>query len=160
MNTIVLATDGSPSAAEAVGTAIELAKATGWRLHVVVAWQVPPYQWGYPPLNYVPELTRSLREHAQDVVAAVEEAARDEGIDVTSRIVEGDPAALICTAASEHDAELIVIGSHGWSALRRFVFGSVSSTVLHEAPCPVLVVRGVVDDAKSETVAVGRAGTV
>jgi len=39
---------------------------------------------------------------------------------------------------------MIVIGAHGWGAFRRVVFGSVSLGVLHDAPCPVLVARGVV----------------
>ena len=43
--------------------------------------------------------------------------------------------------ASEHDAQLIVVGSHGWGAARRFLSGSVSTGLVHSAPCPVLVVR-------------------
>ena len=39
------------------------------------------------------------------------------------------------------DAAMIVVGAHGWGAFKRLVFGSVSLGVLHEAPCPVLVVR-------------------
>ena len=52
----------------------------------------------------------------------------------------GDPARQICRLASERDARLIVVGSHGWGALRRLVFGSVSTGVLHHAKQPVLVV--------------------
>ena len=43
--------------------------------------------------------------------------------------------------ASEYDAQLIVVGSHGWGAARRFLSGSVSTGLVHSAPCPVLVVR-------------------
>jgi len=41
--------------------------------------------------------------------------------------------------ARERDAQMIVMGSHGWGPVRRFLFGSVSSAVLHDAPCAVLI---------------------
>jgi len=51
-------------------------------------------------------------------------------------------AEAICAAAKKQDAQMIVIGAHGWGPLRRLWHGSVSIAVLHEAHCPVLVVRG------------------
>jgi nucleotide-binding universal stress UspA family protein len=159
MDTIVLATDGSSSAAKAAGAAIELAKATGWSLHVMTAWRLPVYEWGYAPVAYVADLTEPLREHAAQIVADVVHAAEREGVEAIGEIVEGDPPSQICTVASERDAELIVIGSHGWGGLRRLVFGSVSSAVLHEAPCPVLVVRGVAAEAEPELVGAGAAAS-
>jgi nucleotide-binding universal stress UspA family protein len=47
----------------------------------------------------------------------------------------------ICEVAREHDVQLIVVGSHGWGAARRLLSGSVSTGLVHTAPCPVLVVR-------------------
>jgi len=47
----------------------------------------------------------------------------------------------ICAKASAYDAQLIVVGSHGWGAARRLFSGSVSTGLVHSAPCPVLVVR-------------------
>jgi nucleotide-binding universal stress UspA family protein len=48
---------------------------------------------------------------------------------------------MIAQTATNCDASLIVVGSHGWGPIRRLVFGSVSTALLHHAPCPVLVVR-------------------
>jgi nucleotide-binding universal stress UspA family protein len=56
-------------------------------------------------------------------------------------VAEGFPLEEICRKASDYDAQLIVVGSHGWGAARRLLSGSVSTGLVHQAPCPVLVVR-------------------
>jgi nucleotide-binding universal stress UspA family protein len=60
---------------------------------------------------------------------------------IESRIEGGDPATAICEVAREVGADVVVVGSRGHGFLRRALLGSVSSHVLHHAPCPVLVVR-------------------
>ncbi|MCB0080347.1 MAG: universal stress protein [Caldilineaceae bacterium] len=53
----------------------------------------------------------------------------------------GDPAGKIVDYAAEHDIDLIVMSTHGHTGLTRWRYGSVTTKVLSEAPCPVLVVR-------------------
>ncbi len=142
MNTFLLATDGSPSAAAATTTAIDLAKATGWKLHVVSVWHTLVVAYGYAPVTYGANLSDAEREHARSVLEATMELARDAGISATTELRSGDAVEEICKAASEVNATLVVVGAHGWGPVRRVLFGSVSTGVLHEAPCPVLVVRG------------------
>ncbi|HUZ98676.1 MAG TPA: universal stress protein [Gaiellaceae bacterium] len=146
MDTLILATDGSPSAHHATEKAIELAQATGWPLRVVSAWQTPTIvgsYYGYAiPEAYSPELLDVERERAADAAAAAVNRARALGIDATAEVRHGDPVEEICAAAGDAGAALIVLGAHGWGALKRLVFGSVSTGVLHHAPCGVLVVRG------------------
>jgi nucleotide-binding universal stress UspA family protein len=60
----------------------------------------------------------------------------------TPEVRQGDACDEICAAAEEAGAGMIVLGAHGWGAVRRMLFGSVSSAVLHHASCPVLVVPG------------------
>jgi nucleotide-binding universal stress UspA family protein len=142
MNTIVLATDGSPSAAQATKTAIELARATGARIHVVTAWSIPVSAFGAAPLLASPELDDVERERAREAgTAAVEEIAA-AGLPVSLEVREGPPVEEICAAAGEQAADLVVLGAHGWGALTRLLVGSVSAGVVHRAPCPVLVARG------------------
>ncbi len=156
MNTILLATDGSPSAREAAKTAIELAKATGWRLRALTVWRIPVVtSYGYVPMDYVPELAQAEREHAGNVVGDVVEAARAVGVDATSELRQGDAVDEICAAAEETNADFVVLGAHGWGALKRLVFGSVSLGVLHHAPCPVLIVRAPNDEEARELQTVG-----
>jgi nucleotide-binding universal stress UspA family protein len=141
MKTIVLATDGSPSAARATEVAIDLARETGAPLRVVTAWSIPLSAYGYAPLLVWPEVEQDERERGEQALAtAVEQAAR-AGVEATSELRSGDAVEEICEAVRETDASLVVIGAHGWGPVRRLVFGSVSGGVLHHAPCPVLVVR-------------------
>jgi nucleotide-binding universal stress UspA family protein len=146
MDTLILATDGSPSAQNATETAIELAQATGWQLRVVSVWQAPMIvgnYYGYAvPAEYSPELLEVEQERATCAAIAAIDKAHALGVDATVEVRHGDPVEEICTAARDADAALIVLGAHGWGALKRLVFGSVSTGVLHHAPCGVVVVRG------------------
>jgi nucleotide-binding universal stress UspA family protein len=141
MNTILLATDGSPSAKRAASEAIELAKATGWELRIVTAWRIPLATYGYSPLVYPTDIADIEREYAAGVLAEAVETASEAGVAATSELRHGEAAAEICAAAREVDAHLIILGAHGWGMLARLVFGSVSSAVLHAAHCPVMVIR-------------------
>jgi nucleotide-binding universal stress UspA family protein len=55
-------------------------------------------------------------------------------------VLRGFPVEEICIEAEKLGARFLVLGSHGWGALKRAIFGSVSTGVLHHAGCPVLVV--------------------
>ena len=150
MNTILLATDGSPSAEAAGAEAIELAKATGWTLRVLTIWQTPILTgFGYAPIAYDPELADVEKESAAKIARAAVAAAQAAGVEATYELREGFPSAEICEAAAETDARLIVMGAHGWGAFKRLVFGSVSSAVLHDAPAPVMIVRMTESEAES-----------
>jgi len=142
MKSILFATDGSPSAQKALGEAIELAKDTGSELHVLTVWRVPVLTgYGYTPAAYVPELVEDEKRRALQVARAAVAAAEEAGAPATYELREGDAAAEICAFALENHVRMIVMGAHGWGAFRRLLVGSVSTRVLHDAPCPVLVVR-------------------
>ena len=142
MNPIVLATDGSPAALAATDEAIQLADALGARLVVVGVEHVTIPGYGYYGYGEVyDELITQTHEHLERVVADVSHLAEEAGVGCETFVLKGEPDEVICEIAQKRDARLIVIGSHGWNALRRFVFGSVSTAVLHDAPCPVVVVR-------------------
>jgi len=156
VNTILLATDGSASALAATHEAIDLAKATGWPLHILTVWGLPTVAgYGYAPGAYVPvqELCEAEEEHAGEVVQKAVEAAAEAGVTAASSIRKGHAAEEICAAGEELGATLIVMGAHGWGAFKRLVFGSVSTGVLHHAKCPVLVVRTEETDTAEEPVA-------
>lgn len=148
MNTnrpILLATDGSPSAGEAQRQAFDLAKLTGAPLVVVSVSHAMLPAVGYSAYGYseiVMELTHAEHQRLDTLLAATIDAAAEEGI-VNCTAVETDGAIVeeICRIAAEHDAQLVVVGSHGWGAARRLLSGSVSTGLIHSAPCPVLVVR-------------------
>ena len=141
---VLLATDGSPSAEEAQRQAFELAQLLGAPLLVVsVAHTTLPavgYS-GYGYSNVVAELTEAEHKRVETLLASVAEAAAAAGMQCTTIARDGVVIDEICETAGEHDAQLIVVGSHGWGAAKRILSGSVSTGLVHQAPCPVLVVR-------------------
>ena len=141
---IVLATDGSPSAGEARRQAFDLAKASHAPLLVVSVSHATVPAVGYSAYGYseiVTELTHAEHQRLDALLAEVTEAAAQEGIETTGVKADGPIVEEICRIAEENQAQLIVVGSHGWGAARRFLSGSVSTGLVHSAPCPVLVVR-------------------
>ena len=141
MNKILVATDGSDSAAEAVEFGIELAAERGAELilvHVVPALDiVPAYAFGIGgafPHEPSPE-DRQLLEDA---------AVRAEEHDVvaTTVLLAGDTVDKIVGYADSRNVDLIVVGSRGHGAVANALFGSVSRGVLAESKRPILVVRG------------------
>lgn len=140
MNTIVLATDGSRTAESATAAAIAEAKTRDATLVVVTVWDVLYSQFGFPVGAVLPDLDQVEQEQAEKVAAAAAEQARAAGLHPRIVTRRGNAVEQICAVAAERQAQLIVLGMHGWGAFRRMVFGSVSTGVVHHAPCPVLVV--------------------
>ena len=141
MKPVILATDGSPTAEHAAESAIELARLLDSELAIVTVWNIP-----YPTVAFGPivpmngDLARLSEEQARHVNAEAAARAEEAGVETRSLVLRGFPVEEICLAAKSLDPHLLVIGSHGWGAVRRALFGSVSTGVLHHAPCPVLVV--------------------
>jgi nucleotide-binding universal stress UspA family protein len=139
MKPILVATDGSPTAAEATEKAIELAQALGAPLVLATVWQI-----SYEPIGIfgpvLPDVDSAGSKEACEVVDRAAAPVREAGIECETIVRRGNPAQEICLIADAEDAQLIVLGSHGWGAMRRAIFGSVSTSVLHHSGRPVLVV--------------------
>jgi universal stress protein A len=141
---ILFATDGSPSAEEAQKEAFALAQHLHAPLLVVSVAHAAVPAVGYAAYGYsdvVSELTKAEQHRVQKLLATIAATARAADVPCSTVATEGLAVVEICRIASEHDAQLIVVGSHGWGAARRFLSGSVSTGLVHSAPCPVLVVR-------------------
>lgn len=139
---IVVGTDGSPTAEQAVAQAATLAAADGARLVIVTAYEPGEDHPGVHP-DRVPEdirFTLSDRVQAEELGAHGRTVAKEAGVgQVIVQAIPGDPAHVLIEAAEEMGAELIVVGSRGLSSHAHFILGSVASTVAHHAPCDVLV---------------------
>ena len=141
---IVVGTDGSETAAEAVRQAIDLAKLSNATLSIISAYapiserKVKDEQRDAPAdVQY--EI--GPREDVNLVLDAAAADARKEGIEVQTHPVEGDPAEAILKVAEETKADLIVVGNQGMTGARRFILGSVPNNISHHAPCSVIIVR-------------------
>jgi nucleotide-binding universal stress UspA family protein len=141
---ILFATDGSPSAAEAQKDAFDLALRLDAPLLVVSVAHAALPAVGYSAYGYsnvIAEVREAERGRVAELVASIAETAEAEGVHCSTVTLDGRIVEEICRKASEYDAQLIVVGSHGWGSARRFLSGSVSTGLVHSAPCPVLVVR-------------------
>jgi len=138
---IVVAYDGSDHAMKALITAIELAKAFNSKLDVVeVVDTAALLGMGFAPIPS--EVIAQIYNKAQNDVEQAKKKAQEAGVkDVTSQVLEGDPATSLIEYASRNGADLIVMGSRGLSTFKRLVLGSVSSKVVQESRIPVLVVK-------------------
>ena len=145
MNRILIATDGSPSALQAIEVALDLAEEEGSEaifVHVAPAKDVLPVMGGFgmaTPVSTPHELDAADQVCLDDAVRIAEEL----GLEAKAKLLTGDPAKEIVAYADSVDADLIVIGSHGYGAIAGVLLGSVSRGVLHRTNRPVLIVRQV-----------------
>jgi nucleotide-binding universal stress UspA family protein len=141
---IVVGTDGSETAAEAVRQATSLAKLSGATLSIVSAYS--PLRAARPDgekLEAPNDVQYEIgpREDVNMVLDVAAAAARKEGVEVQTEAAEGDPAEAILNFAEKTGADLIVVGNKGMTGARRFLLGSVPNNISHHAPCNVLIVR-------------------
>ena len=141
---IVVGTDGSPTAREAVRQATELAGKLGAKVYLVSAYEPVPegrlraerqnvpedLQWAVNPRGDVEQL---LGEDAETLTGS--------GVEVETMPREGDPADAILDVAEEKGADLIVVGNKGMTGAKRFLLGSVPNKISHHAPCSVMIIR-------------------
>ena len=134
---ILIATDGSPGAAEATRLGAALAKATGAEVLLVYVANMPAaVATGIATLpEYADSYIDSMRDHAFGVSGTILD---DLGVAHTRVVVTGPPAGAIIEEAKRRDCDAIVIGHTGLSGVERFFMGSVADRVLHKAPCTVI----------------------
>jgi nucleotide-binding universal stress UspA family protein len=145
ISSIVVGTDGSPTASIAISEAIGLSRALQARLNVVSAYEpVPEGRLRTERLSAPRDVQWEMtpREDVLSLLQSVEQEAREAGVpDVECFPRVGDAADAIVDVAEEQRADLIVVGNKGMTGAKRFLLGSVPNKVSHHAPCSVLIVR-------------------
>jgi nucleotide-binding universal stress UspA family protein len=139
MTVYVIGIDGSETAARAAARAGELAATTNARIHVVCA-----YSGSSATTLIVGQDSFTFSKLSEAEQTAEQQAAtyRAAGLDATSAVGEGKPAAVILEQADLVGADLIVIGNLRMQGPKR-VLGAVANDILHHAPCDVLLVKTV-----------------
>jgi nucleotide-binding universal stress UspA family protein len=141
---LLIAIDGSEFSQAALSSVIARPWNAGTEVKVLHVVEPPSLLIGREMGAYDPEFEmvwKALREQARDLVEKAATKLRAAGFKVETELVEGDPKSQILDAANEWRADMVVLGSHGWSGLDRFLMGSVSEGVVRHAHCSVEIVR-------------------
>lgn len=142
---ILLAIDGSPCSDAAVAEVARRPWPEGSLVKILTVLETPmpptPETWAVP-LNYFEEMEAALRKQGQNIVnRAIQKLTSNKALSVDAMLAPGSPRQVILEEAESWGANLIVVGSHGYSAWKRFLLGSVSQAVVSHAKCSVEVVR-------------------
>jgi nucleotide-binding universal stress UspA family protein len=143
MKKILIATDGSPSSAEAVELGIELAaehEAAVIFVHVAPRTDVLGLA-GYGMAGSLPRVPHVVSEEDRVSLVEAAETAEAQGVHASTKLLVGDIVDEIVAYADTQDVDMIVVGSRGHGALASALLGSVSRGVLSESKRPVMVVR-------------------
>lgn len=143
---ILIPTDGSSTANVAVDHAVDLAAKYDARLHALYVVDIDAVNFGLGTEQVdrirqgnFGEMT-DLKEKADAATGTVASAAADHGVDVHEEVRIGTPHEVIAGYADNNDIDLVVMGSHGRSGVKRALLGSVTERVLRSTHRPVLVV--------------------
>lgn len=140
---ILVATDGSEHVRKAIAAAIGIAKLSRAKVYAVYVMANDEFYMPYPKNAELEKvLVDYLRDEGKKATAYVEDSGKAGNIEVESVLLEGSPAQEIIDFAERNGINLIVIGTHGKSAIERFLLGSVAENVVRHSKIAVLVVRG------------------
>lgn len=142
VKSLLVPTDFSENASQALALAKEVARGTEATLHLlhVVEPVVYPADWSYAQVGFA-DIEQELQQNAEKELNLLQAALTKEGFIVVASVCRGRASDEICYYAAEKGISIISIGTHGRSGLEHFLFGSTTERVLRKAPCPVLSVR-------------------
>jgi nucleotide-binding universal stress UspA family protein len=131
--------DGSEGSRRGLELAIAMARAHGAELTLLeIIEEFGPLPGLYEAPANGQDRTTWLAEERWEPLRSLVEAS---DVPWSRRVEEGNPADVICTVAEADGFDLVVMGSHGLSAVGRFLIGSVSDRVVHHCPCSVTIAR-------------------
>jgi nucleotide-binding universal stress UspA family protein len=143
--TIMVATDGSDDAKNAVDSAVKIAqlnKAKLYAVHVIAPGEVKVTQHDPRDAEWEKHMKEHLMAQGREATKYVETSGKIVDVSVEPVILEGNPADEIVKFADKNDIELIVTGTLGKTGFARFLLGGVAENVARYSRTPVLVVRG------------------
>jgi len=145
---ILLATDGTTNSKTAAKALQQFRLGEGDSIHVIsvvdvgLPIEVDLYGGAAPHLA---EIDRAGADSTNQIVGEAIELLKmefgDAGVAIDGEVLHGSPESQIVEAARTTESDLIVLGSHASNRLERLLLGSVSDSVVHHAPCSVLVIR-------------------
>jgi nucleotide-binding universal stress UspA family protein len=139
-DSIVVGTDGSETAKQAVAEAVRLAKALDAEVHVVSAFEPLRAHVTGAPAGAAKVWAPLPDDQVEAILSQAAAGIRLAGVKVTPHAIQQDAADALLEVAEKVGATMIVVGSKGMHGARRFALGNVPNKVSHRAHCNVLIV--------------------
>jgi len=136
---ILVPLDGSALAENALPCVRDFARGGFVREVVLLNVVEIPATW-IEGIDYLAIKDAGLKQSTK-YLADLKERLGGEGLPVKTEVMEGMAPQVIVGYAKDNGVDLIVIGTHGYTGMKKLMFGSVALRVLHDAPCPVLLIR-------------------
>ena len=137
---VLVGTDFSEPASRAVERAIDVARRYEASLHLVHVWEIPLVVGGPvvgPSVDWITPIEEAARAQLNELV----EGLRSGKVEVTSTLCSGVAWDRILGLIPEVGADLVVVGTHGRTGLRRALMGSIAERVVRLSPVPVLTIH-------------------
>jgi nucleotide-binding universal stress UspA family protein len=139
-DSIVVGTDGSETAKQAVSEAVRLARALDAEVHVVSAFEPLRAHVAGAPAGAAKVWAPLPDDQVEATLSQAAAGIRLAGVKVTPHAIQKDAADALLEVAEKVGATMIVVGSKGMHGARRFALGNVPNKVSHRARCNVLIV--------------------
>lgn len=142
---ILVPVDGSEISMKAARAALELAEKFDAKMTLlhVISRSVGSVAGMPEALPVVTEaMIKEWQENGDMVLKNTLEFIGSTDVEVETELIWGSPAPYVCDKAKNEDYDIIVVGSHGYGGWREWLLGSVSNRIVHQAACPVLIVKG------------------
>lgn len=138
---ILIATDGSENARNAVFYGLELAKMAGAEVYTLYVISDEHASTARKVMGWTESIEKYLADRGEIATASVEKIGKEAGVKVESVFSKGNPAEEILDYAEKNGIDLVVMGTQGLTGIKKFLIGSVAENVLRHSNIPVMVVR-------------------
>lgn len=135
--------DGSEISYRALDAAIFFSEKLGSNITVMHVMEDIPISYieSQKLLNNMLEISAACKQQGQDILSKCSETAKNKGLMVNTILLKGNPASIILDFCRKGNYDLIIMGNRGIGKIREVILGSVSSKILHNSPCPVLLIK-------------------
>ncbi len=140
MKKILVPVDGSQNSYEALMSAKDMAEKFSGQIVILNVQKPASFETSEPVPDYKMD-PEALKRRGKEVLDKAEELVKGTSAEVKTLFSVGDPAEQILNLIDKEGADMVVMGSHGLSGVRRFLIGSVSNKVLQHSSKPVLVIK-------------------
>lgn len=138
---ILIATDGSENAEKAASYGMNLAKTACAEVHALYVISTQQAVITRTVKGWSEGLEEYLTDKGRAAICDVEKMGEEAGVKVKSVFLKGIPADEILEYAHENNIDLIVMGTHGLTGIKKFLIGSVAEKVVRHSKVPVMVIR-------------------